>query len=316
MDVRDALTRLDEPDPRAVERVWTRFERTRRGRRPLWLGLALAGLTVATLVAVTRPEPPRALDVTDGAVAWSDVVRVDAVGDGQIVGTDRDAVVAWRAGTVDVSVTPDTGTRLAVVTDEARVEVVGTEFSVRRDALGSTVTVRHGRVRVACGSGWTGDVTPEDPPRTCPPVTAAGWLGRADALTAQDADGTAVDEAIARGLELAGPGPIAGELLARRIERDASRGDVDRAAADGQAYLDGGYGGRDAEVRRIVGWAVLRERGCAAAKPWIEPLARAGAGPESVLLAECEPAEATRWLAPVRSALDPEWRARADAIAE
>ena len=46
---------------------------------------------------------------------------------------------------VALEVSPDRGVYLGVYTEEATVVVIGTGFDVRRDPLGTSVEVRHGR---------------------------------------------------------------------------------------------------------------------------------------------------------------------------
>ena len=195
--------------------------------------------------------------------------------------------MSWEAGTLRAEVEPHTGTGLSVLTEEARVDVVGTVFSVRRDALGVTTWVERGRVAVACTEGWAGELEPDDGPHTCLPVRPALLLGRADALLDAGAPSEEVLEALDLGLERAAEGSaVMGELLARRLEVLGSTERIDEALADADAYLALG-GSRAIEVRRFAGWLALAQRGCEVALPYLEPLSGAGEPQDRILLAEC-----------------------------
>ncbi|MEM6931910.1 MAG: FecR domain-containing protein, partial [Myxococcota bacterium] len=162
-ELRQRLEAMPEPDPSAVDRLWVRFQTTQalegRRRRQRWVagGGVLAFAAAAVGLWLTAPELPREQDlsarVTPSAHEWSPWIHLEALGEGSIAGTSRDATVDWTSGTVRVSVEPNTDTSLSVVTKEAHVHVVGTKFDVHRDALGSTVSVEHGRVAVECGDG-------------------------------------------------------------------------------------------------------------------------------------------------------------------
>jgi len=320
-DLRERLEALPEPELDAVDRLWVRFQTTQalepRRRRRRWLvASSLAVAAAAALVGwAIAPETPRHADlsarVTPETLAWSPQIQLEALGTGEIAGTSRDATIRWDSGTVRVRVEPHSGTRLAVQTPEARVEVVGTKFDVTRDPLGSTVTVDRGRVRVTCGDGWAGDLGAGQR-HTCLPLTADELLGRVTAL--EEAGRTEpIDETLERGLALA-QGPVRGELLARRMRRRAVQGDIDGALADARAYL-ASPSGRDDEIRRFAGWLALEHRGCAVARPWLAELHARGSAQESVLLAEClastDPERARNMLTQALPALDPAWRARA-----
>ena len=180
MDLRDAIEHMEEPDPRAVDRIWRRFEDSRARRRwPAWTlagagGLGLAGAAVAAaVVALSWPSAERTLQLESLATrthTWSEQVSLDVTGRGTVRGTDQDVQIRWLSGHLRIEVEPNTGTRLQVHTDEARVQVIGTVLSVDRGALGVAVGVEKGRVRVTCRDGWSGDVTAESGPHTCQPV--------------------------------------------------------------------------------------------------------------------------------------------------
>jgi hypothetical protein len=267
------------------------------------MAVALLAMAASALLFL-REEPVRTITLTAAGApvteAWSDQVTLEALGSGQVRGTSQDVVVDWVSGTVRAIVEPNTGTQLAVVTEEARVQVIGTVFAVRRDLLGTTVDVERGRVRVDCEDGWAGDVTPEFGSHTCLPTTAGTLLGRADALMDRGVDQALQRETLDAGLILAEGGTaVEGELLVRRMRLHGDLGRIDDALADADLYLNT-HSTRSDEVQRFAGWLALAERGCDAAVPYLTPLQLSGATQETVLLAECiapqEPVRARRML--------------------
>ena len=300
MDVREELRKLPEPDPAAVDRVWETYQASRRTRRSgVWFtlgvsGLALAGaaalaVLVTPLILSDAPARTLAIDATSPpSQRWSEQVELDTNGRGVASGTDRNVEIAWESGTITAHVVPKSGTQLAVVTDEARVEVVGTVFSVTRDRLGVSTEVERGEVAVTCADGWTGAVTPETGPHTCLPIRPALLLQRADALDEAGADREDVLDALDRGLAASAEGSfVASELLARRMQVHLAAGRVDEAVRDGQRYLASEHATRAVEVRTNLARTVLTVRGCEAARPWLLPLEAQGAPLDRVLLAEC-----------------------------
>lgn len=334
MDARDYLQRLPEPDPTAVPRIWRRFQQTRaeerRRNRSSWVALAwpatagLAATAAAVVIGVvlTRPEAPRTVDLvaTAGApsYAWSEDVVLALDGHGAASGTSKDVQVDWESGTVGVEVKPHAGISLAVVTEEGTVRVVGTKFTVTRDALGVTTAVERGQVEVTCADGWRGPLVAADGPHTCLPVRAAALLGRADALTAAGAAPGPVLETLDFGLERAEAGsPVEGELLARRLQVRAAAGATDDALADADRYLASGQRSRVGEVLGTAGRVALAAKGCEAALPYLRQLEATGTAEDLVVLASCvAPTDAGAASALVRAALgradaaqmDPAWR--------
>lgn len=330
IDVREELKKLPPPDPEAVDRVWERYRDTRKRRGfGMWAlalpagALALAGAAaVALMVGLSASDTPRTVAYDGTATAtgtsWSDVVELDVDGRGSVVGTDRDVQINWEAGTITAHVTPNTGTRLAVVTDEARVEVVGTVFSVTRDALGVHTSVDKGKVKVTCAEGFDGFVTPESGPTTCLPTRAALLLGRADALADRDADSVVQLRTVQMGLDRAEVGTVVHEeLLVRRMHLGADAGDVDGALKDATLYLQGDPT-RKVEIQRFAGWLAMAQKGCDAALPFLEPLATTGSPQDHVLLGECVATTdviraRTLIEGAVEAGLDVEWTNRAQA---
>lgn len=294
-NLRQELDKLGEPDLEAVDRIWARYTTTRaleprRRRRRIAGGVvALAAAAALTALWASAEEPERSVDlaspVTPVAHDWGRNVSLQAVGQGTMTGTDADSVLEWSTGTVQVEVTPKTNTRMAVVTEEARVEVIGTVFQVRRDALGSTVGVDRGEVAVHCKDGTQIDLTAGQS-HTCLPVTAAGLLGRAEELNASGRRGTELAKTLDRGIAVASGGPVLGELLWRRIEINYAEGDLDAVLADAERYLSHDSG-QSMEVSKRAAYLAHRNRDCARAIPWLQRLHAQGSALDSVMLAEC-----------------------------
>lgn len=323
MDVRDHLRKLEEPDPAALDRVWQRFVRTRaepRRKSSGWL-LAPVGLAIAAAAVVwmRTPAPDRTvvLDAETEAAqhAWSEQIQLDYAGVGEIEGSDRDARIHWRSGTLTASVVPNSGTALTVVTDEARVQVVGTVFSVTRDRLGVTTSVERGKVAVTCTDGYEGHVTPESGPHTCLPTRPGLLLGRADALIDAGADAATRMRTLDLGLELAErDSATASELLVRRMQTRGELGDLEGVLTDAETYL-AGPGSRRTEVLRYASYQALGERRCDRALPHLSELELIGTAQDRVLLAEClladQPARARQLLEDAIPNLDTTWQQRA-----
>ncbi len=224
-----------EPSLESVRSLRARLEAPARApsvARPLLLGLGLgAAVAAAVLLIFVRPTAPPALD--QPLVAETAPVAVEPLagvalsyqGLGHLAGTADEPELQWQAGTVEVAVQPAAGRTLRVRTKEGVVRVVGTAFSVTRDARGTRVSVSEGSVAVRC------DRRPErsldaGAQHTCPPVTAAGMLARARALQGDDAGLERVLSAVERGLTMPGlQDPVAVELRIVEVEalRDAGR---------------------------------------------------------------------------------------------
>lgn len=323
MDVRDTLRQLPEPDPEGEERVWQRFQATRRARpasrRWVWAGLGLgaAVAAVASLVLLT-PEGSHTVVLASESTAshdWSPQVDLSFEGQGEIAGTGKNAEIHWRSGTVTAEVEPNSGTHLTVITDEARVEVVGTVFSVTRDRLGVTTEVQKGKVAVLCTDGWEGLVTAETGPHTCLPTRPALLLGRADALLDQGAEPRVLMQTLDAGLAAAErDSAVASELLVRRMHAFGDQGSLDGVLKDAEAYL-AGPGSRRTEVQRYAAYQALQARDCKTALPYLSALEIAGTPQDRVLLAECltdtQPSRSRALLEDALPHLDASWQDRA-----
>jgi hypothetical protein len=184
--------------------------------------------------------------------ALTELVRLDYQGAGTVDGTERTPHIRWEAGTLDVEVTPGAGVDLSVETDEALVHVVGTAFSVTRDAMGTKVAVTRGHVRVTC-TGAASEQLVVGGQAECLPVRAAAWIGRVQALMAASRPVDEILSSVDRGISLAGPGdPATGELVAMRIRvlMDSSR--YEDALAAAESYLASGATPRRAEVEALA----------------------------------------------------------------
>lgn len=324
MDAREHLKKLEEPDPDAVERVWKRFEHSRRAPQRRSSGWVLAPTLVAVAAAavfwVGQPQRDRTVllraDTTAEQHAWSEQIQLDFAGTGEIKGSDRDAEIHWRSGTLTAEVTPNSATSLVVVTDEARVEVVGTVFSVTRDRLGVQTSVSKGKVAVTCKDGWSGHVTPQSGPHTCLPTRPGLLLGRADALLDQGAEPQVRMRTLDLALQLAErESATASELLVRRMHTRGELGDVQGVLQDAEAYL-AGPGSRRTEVLRYAAYQALGTGTCDRALPHLSELELIGTPRDRVLLAEClvptQPTRARQLLTDALPHLDAAWQQRAN----
>ena len=271
-------------------------------RRPLILAALLAvpasgGLLLAALALLfflLRPAPPRDVpleltiaEAAPGDTQLSEDVRLSARGSGTVSGTTRAPVVRWTQGTLSVEVTPGQGIALSVETREAIVRVVGTAFSVRRDALGTRVDVDHGRVEVTCVSGGEHLLSAAEH-TTCLPLTPAGLLGRANALKTAGAEPREVLETVDRALPDA-TGPFRAELLALKAEMSLAEGLHTEALLAARAYLES-KGPRRVEMLQIGARAAMSAEGCAGALPLLQSLEDLGAGdPEALAACEGQP---------------------------
>lgn len=273
------LRQATAPTDAQLSRVEAELAR-RRARAPVRraaIAVAAATALAAALVIGLRPPAPvdRALDHA-GAVALGNLVQVDSRGEGAVIGSADDMAVTWTRGTLSVEVEPDRGVHLRVETDEGTAQVVGTGFDVDRGALGTTVTVRHGRVRVDCVRGGESFLGAGES-RTCEPVRAAGALRRALALQGVVTPSqllTEVDGALAR--PDAG-GPVAAELLALRagtLVEAGRRAEAVDAAERALAHPDVT---RATELHRVAARLLLESDDCARALPHLDALAALGA---------------------------------------
>lgn len=290
---------------RAVARSLDENPMLRPGPRSSWLLPALGAAVGAVLVAfgvwwgaglAVDPEVVPLAAALDSPAVWRSQALTSGValsfqGSGDVGGDSAHPRIDWERGVLNVEVVPGRGIDLQVRTREATVQVVGTGFSVTRDALGTQVHVLHGRVSVDCGGGDSVFLDPGDD-HTCLPRSAAAMLGRARTLQARGASAGEVSAAVDRGLAQAGAegtsGAVIEELRVLRIESLAQAGRAADALAEADAYLTGPAPARAAEVLRLAGQLESQRSGCASAAQRVE--ARAVAlGLDAATLAGLQP---------------------------
>lgn len=193
----EAFRALTDADAAAVNRISGRLA-DRAAPRPIvgW-SLAAAALLGAVLlgwdrqpVATPAASPMHPLAITlaaQGELTPDPRFAVRWQGRGEISGAPEAPQVTWYEGSITVSVEPNRGTALSVVTDEAVVSVRGTQFTVTRSPLGTSVIVDHGVVAVACSDGSTHELGAAAEAE-CLPTRAAALLRRARALPPDRAD--------------------------------------------------------------------------------------------------------------------------------
>lgn len=285
----------------AAEVVALRSRLIARRRQSSWtpfaIGLSGAMLAAAAALFVLRtgsvapeigPAPiPLAAELAPTSPALH-TPRMDlrATGTGTVSGTEEAPRIAWQQGALAVDVVPERGTDLQIETREARIRVVGTAFTVQRDAYGTRVDVSRGKVEVTCLSGGVHLLQAEQDV-VCWPTSAPGLLGRAKALRK---DGAPAGEILAT-VDAALPsadGPFRDELSALRAELLTTLGRSAEALAEARAFLARvPRGERRLEVLRIAAPAAYTAEGCAGALPYLRELEDAGAGDADLLL-RCE----------------------------
>lgn len=261
-----------------VDRVRRRLvEGPLPARRPAFRwGLAVVALA-AVFVAFLVGRHPVSGGQGTVALASSDV-SLELDGLGTVGGTQQSPEIRWESGTLRVAVTPNRNVRLAVVTPEATVRVVGTAFSVDRGEFATAVSVSHGTVEVTC-TGRAAERVSAPGTRRCLPDDAPTLLRRVSALRRSAASSEERLETIDAGLAAATDGgPLTAELLAHRADLLATTGRDGEAMDAATAYLELG-GPRQAEMNEL-----LAGFGCAGLE---RVAAREPTGGWAVRLAEC-----------------------------
>lgn len=243
-------------DEASVAHLARRLQR-RRARlvrlSPRWVagGVLLAPLLAAALLLyLARPgEHEAAPELLSESLDLGDVdLKLDGLG--SIAGDERAPIIRWESGRLGVAVTPGRGVSLSVITPEASVRVVGTEFVVEREDFATRVEVSHGTVEVTCDQ--TSPVLVRAPEQhTCLPTQASAWLRRSSALRRSDAPLALRRQAIEEGLRLADGKDLRAELLAQRAELLASVGERQQALQAAREYLSLG-GPREGEMRELA----------------------------------------------------------------
>lgn len=296
--IQSALDELPSAHDISITRVRQRVSARRIRPQPAapYRSAALMGAAAAAavlLIASMAANPPGTR--IDSSLAsremWAQLDATENVqltyrGNGTLHGVATDPRIDWEVGTLTVDVEPEKGVRLLVATREAEVRVVGTHFSVTRDALGTTVRVQHGRVVVTCAAGENlllggGESS------TCLPISAAGLLGRSRALSEQGAATDMVVASINAGLAASPTTVVRDELLLVQVESLAQGGLPEAALATANAALLDATTRRE-ELHRLASGLSLRLSGCGAALPHLQVLsAGAASGPELVQYADC-----------------------------
>jgi len=255
------------------------------------------------LLSLVGPREVRfVLDDADGATPVSGLT---AWGSGRATGVaDRGRVsMALEAGSLELDVDPARELSVTVDTDEARVSVLGTRFTVSRSAVGTSVFVSRGRVEVAC-QGHDGVRVLSQGSRTTCLRNAGVGLGLALAHQRSGAldDGLrAVEEGLAHP---DGEAATRAALVDLQVELLFALGRVEEALAAVDSTLAGPVALHHDTWTRAAAWGL--ERGdCEAARPALEALHAAGVAAATAHLARClapEDPEGARAL--LRSALD------------
>ncbi len=279
-EARRLLAAIPGPTHGASARVAARLERTLaspapRARAPMLVASgAVLALAAAALLYVSVPSQappvrgPIASETTWG-VGTLPSVDLTYRGVGEVAGTDKAPEIQWQRGTIHVEVQPAQGIDLRVRTREAEVRVVGTGFTVSRDALGTKVDVRHGKVETTC-EGELPVLLGAGESRVCLPRSAAGLLGRAHALADGSATPAAVIEALDLGLSLSTAGePVRDELLALKIDVLRRDGQAATALDAAREVVTAGAGLRRDEVLQIAAAIAADQGGCASSAPWL-----------------------------------------------
>ncbi len=276
-----------ELTPDAERRLRDRL-RAPRPRRVAPMFAAAVAVAAALALTLRVPAHPADVPLTRGELALTADVQLSADGEGNARQQDERIEIAWSRGTLDVEVEPERGVQLVVVTDEAKVAVVGTGFTVTRDVFGTTVHVAHGRVEVDCAFGGPALLVAEQT-RTCLPRTAMGAVGRIRAMQARglgaDALTGEIDVAFARP---DATGAAANELGAMRVGALLAQGRDAEALAATEQVLRTWPGARDLELRRVAARLHVTDGDCAAALPHLAVLAGADAlGEDRALASLC-----------------------------
>lgn len=212
----------------------------------------VAGAPVDVEIA---PEPPPVVPPMDRALAGpqqlalSHGVQLSGDGAGHLTHVDADTDLVWTAGRVTFDVPPGQGLSVAVRTPDARVEVVGTVFSVERGPDGTRASVERGKVRVTCVGQEPALVTAGQD-LTCERRRASALLAMARRMEAAGDPSEAVlvtlDTAL---LDDSAPAPIRQELLYQSAVWLERKGDRAAAIDRLEACLAQGEGLRTIDAR-------------------------------------------------------------------
>lgn len=178
-------------------------------------------------------------------------LRLSHEGEGSMAFEEDHLVIGWVRGRLGVDLDPGAGRHLEVHSPEARIEVLGTAFTVERDDLGTSLTMTRGTVATWCH---------EQPGPTL--SAGATWrcfrsgasaLHEARTLQGQGAEPAAVRAVVEQGLAIPDTPPgTRDELAVLRIALLSDGGEAGAALEAARAYLATGSALRRPEVELIV----------------------------------------------------------------
>lgn len=277
------LAQLPEPSPAVIARVRGRLNKPAPVATNWRLaGLGLTALAAASLLAFTSwptaeaPAPAVAVAATlDADGTWATDTQVPGValsyeGTGTMSGDPGAPKIQWEVGTINIEVVPNRDIKLSVHTEQAVVRVVGTGFTVTKDALGTAVSVRHGKVEVDCTGELTRVLEAGDS-LTCMPTTAAGMAARASILVTRGASHAEVLATVDRALALPdATGSVSDELAARRFTTLLAMGRTQEALADARTFaMERPNANLRPQILAAAAELAAGLGGCATAAPWL-----------------------------------------------
>ncbi|MCB9791686.1 MAG: hypothetical protein H6741_03075 [Alphaproteobacteria bacterium] len=283
------LRTLPEPAPGAAERVKARLSApppTPPSGRLARRGLIASGLLLTALLLGLRwgaqPTPfhhdlgPNAPEVPG--------LELTLDGAGELLGDSEAPRVQWQSGALGLRARRP----VLLFTREASMPVDGASLTLRRDPLGTHVSVISGEVQVTCARSGEQTRLGAEASLTCLPVSAEGLLARARLLDSQGEAPERLLVELARAPRVEDP-ELQAELEAYRIELLA-RAQRPEALARARAWLDEGFTLRRAAVQRIAAGLALRAEGCVGARPHLTALADEDFDAALLLATRCPPA--------------------------
>lgn len=288
-----ALPEALTPEPAERQRVRQRLQASlEEPRRAPWR-LALAGL-VATAAGVGlfiwfQSNEDLQLNSPE---AWAEAelsrgVDLHFQGRGLASGPTASPTIRWDEGEIALAVPPGQGLDLRVQTPEAEVLVVGTRFSVSRDARGTTVAVSEGRVSVTCVDGTARFLVPEQ--RLSCPRSAAATLSLVRDLERAQASPAEILDLLQRALARPDADEVErDEIRYRMVSALEALGRAREAREVAEEALRAGTSPRAAALLATAARLAVAEGDCAAAIPHLRRLTAEQADPVAlVMLADC-----------------------------
>ena len=208
LDIKQLLSHLPSASPHAAIRIRNRLLLGQKRRSiSLWIPAALSLAMIAlfvwrfvsndvlseeengAVVVALNVESPSLSVVPDPVILHQEILntgdvqalepvvglRLQSQGIGMVGGTEQSPEIAWTTGVLDLDVDPEAGLSVSIQTTDGRISVLGTVFRVERNALGTEVSVREGRVQVDCEDGSSHTLV-SDASTLCLPTTGAGML--------------------------------------------------------------------------------------------------------------------------------------------